>query len=60
MWWFSGFEHPLGSKEVPQGPLVGEEREMTGGGAPGPQACTNRGGLLLSASMYWGSRQGLI
>lgn len=45
---------------MPQGPLVGEEREMTGGGAPGPQACTNRGGLLLSASMYWGSRQGLI
>ena len=33
-----------------QGPLAGEEREATGEGAPGPQACFSQGGLLLSAS----------
>lgn len=29
---------------------MGEEREVTGGGAPGPQACSQQGGHLLSAS----------
>lgn len=40
------FERPLGSPKVTQGPQVGEEREATGGGAPGPQACSQQGGPL--------------
>lgn len=56
MWWFSVcFEQTLDSKEVPQGPLADEKREVTGGGAPGSKACSNQEGLLLSVS-YIGVR----
>ena len=44
------FEQPLGSKEVSQGSLAGEERELTGGEAPGPQTSSSQRRLLLSVS----------
>lgn len=39
---------------------MGEEREVTGGGAPGPQAGSNQGGLVFSASYIGVPGKGLL